>query len=144
VLIVTLVIVVVLFSGFVLYMSWKKRTIMTSLQQMQRSGSCFVLGPEVGSYRGATSQYGRAKCDGVIALTETTLIFLPYIGKKKEILLKELRAAEISKKFLGQYRAGVQVLVLHGNTCDIGFFVQDIDCWLSAVTPLIQRSREVS
>ena len=137
-------VIVVLFSGFVMYMSWKKRKIMKSIQQMRMSGSAFILGPEIGSYRGATSQYGRVKCDGVIALTETTLMFLPYIGKKKEIPLKELRDVEITKKFLGQYRAGVEVLVLHGADVDIGFFVQDTSRWLSAVSVLLQKQREVS
>jgi hypothetical protein len=137
------VVSVVLFSGFVVYMSWKKRTIMASLRHMKMSGMSFILGPEISSYRGATSRYGRVKCDGVLALTEKTLIFLPYIGNKKEIPLRELRDVEITDKFLGQYRAGAEVLVLHGNDFSIGFFVQDGNRWLSAIVMLIKRSKEV-
>lgn len=136
--------IVALFSGFVFFMSWKKRKILNALQHMKLSGTTFLIGPEIGSYRGATSVYGKVKCDGIIALTETSLVFLPYIGKKKEIALHGIRGIEVVKTFLGQYRAGIPVLVLHHEQCDIGFFVQDTAAWLTAIRNLTQRKKEVS
>ncbi|MBN2621539.1 hypothetical protein JXB22_10700 [candidate division WOR-3 bacterium] len=133
-----------LFAGFVLYMSWKKRTIMALLRQMQLSGTTFVLGPEIGSYRGATALYGRVKCDGIIALTDTFLLFAPFIGKKKEIPLKDFQRVDVTDKFLGQYRMGMQVLVLRAETCEVGFFVNDINRWQTTLTCYMRKIREVS
>lgn len=139
-----LICTIALFAGFVLYMSWKKRKIMALLRQMQLSGTAFVLGPEIGSYRGATARYGRVKCDGIIALTDTFLLFIPFIGKKKEFPLKDFRGIEITEEFLGQRRRGMQVLVLHADTCNIGFFVNDVTRWQTAIACFVQKTREVS
>jgi hypothetical protein len=144
VLLVALTCAVALFTGFVFYMSWKKRKIMALLRQMQLSGTTFVLGPEIGSYRGATALYGRVKCDGVIALTDTLLLFAPFIGTKKEIPLKDFQRVDVTEKFLGQYRMGMQVLVLRAETCDIGFFVNDVNRWQTTLTCYMQKTREVS
>jgi hypothetical protein len=144
VVLVVLACAVVLFAGFVLYMSWKKGKILTLLRQMQMSGTTFVLGPEIGSFRGATAQYGKVKCDGVIALTDTFLVFVPYLGAKKEIPLKECHGVEVVDEFLGQRSLGMQVLVLRTDKCDIGFYVNDVDRWKAAAGNLVQKKREVS
>jgi hypothetical protein len=124
---------------FVTYMSWKRKKIIEAFQALKLSGLTFIIGPEFASYRGATAQYGRVKCDGVIGLSPDKLIFIPFIGPKKEILTNNICRVDEQKTFLGQFRAGVHVLVIHEDKADIGFFVKDIATWQNAIEALIPK-----
>jgi len=135
---VIIIIGLVLFLCFVIYMSWKKRKIAELFQQMKLSGETFLINPEFASFRGATAKYGRVKCDGVIGLTNDKTIFIPFIGSKTEIPLKEIRDVSEEKKFLGHYRAGITVLVLHGKETEIGFYVKDSMKWQNTITGIIK------
>lgn len=128
-----------LFVGFAIYMSWKKKKIMSAFRNMQLSGETFVLRPEIASFRGATAKYGRVKCDGVIGLTNGKTIFEPFVGKKMIIMMDDIRDVSEKKNFLGQYRARMSVLVLHGKEADIGFFVKDILRWQNAIKGIIHK-----
>lgn len=135
---VVIIIGLVLFLCFVIYMSWKKRKIAGLFRQMKLSGETFLINPEFASFRGATAKYGRVKCDGVIGLTNDKIIFIPFIGSKTEIPLKEIRDVSEEKKFLGHYRAGITVLVLHGQEAEIGFYVKDNMKWQNTITGIIK------
>ncbi len=131
-----------LFLCFVIYMSWKKGKIAGLFREMKLSGETFVINPEFASFRGATAKYGRVKCDGVIGLTNDKIIFIPFIGSKTEIPLKEICDVTEEKKFLGCYRAGMTVLVLHEQEVNIGFYVKDNIKWQNTITGIIRTNKE--
>jgi len=131
-----------LFLCFVIYMSWKKAKIAGLFREMKLSGETFIINPEFASFRGATARYGRVKCDGVIGLTNDKIIFIPFIGSKTEIPLKEICDVTEEKKFLGCYRAGMTVLVLHEQEVDIGFYVKDHIKWQNTITGVIKTNKE--
>jgi hypothetical protein len=131
-------IIISLLLCFTLYMSWKKNKILKIFQNMRRSGNTFIIPPEVASYRGATAKYGRAKCDGVIGMTKDKIIFCPLMGKTLTIDLHCIKDVSQTKKFLGQYRAGMTVMVLHTDRADIGFFVSDHMKWQNSIIGIIK------
>ena len=94
-------------------------------------GETLLAAPEAGSFRGAKFDYGKVKCDGVIAATEKRLIFRKLIGARVEVPLSDVVDVKAEKSFLHARRLGVTHLVLHtreGN--EIGFFVRDVNRWI--------------
>ena len=130
------------FLSFRVYMSWKRKKVEHIFREMKLSGETFILDPEVASFRGATAKYGRIKCDGVIGLTNEKIIFVPFVSKKFFIPTNEITDINESKKFLGHYRAGISVLVLHSKEADIGFFVKNILRWQNAIRGIIKMGKE--
>lgn len=130
------------FLSFMIYMSWKRKKVEHIFREMKLSGEAFILGPEVASFRGATAKYGRIKCDGVIGLTNEKIIFVPFVSKKFFIPTNEIKDVSESKKFLGHYRAGISVLVLHSKEADIGFFVKNVLRWQNAIRGIIKMGKE--
>jgi hypothetical protein len=94
------------------------------------SGSILIQ-PESGSFRGSTQKYGKVKCDGVIYLTTERIVFRPLMGKNIiKLNLFEIQNISIEKAFLGQWRAGMKVMVLHlTDSTQIGFYVKDHNNW---------------
>ncbi|MGB3340380.1 MAG: hypothetical protein WBB37_02740 [bacterium] len=138
IIIIIITVIIGLFFSFAIYMSWKKRKIAGLFRQMKLSGEVFIITPEFASFRGATSTYGRVKCDGVIGLTDRKVVFMPLVGKKMEIALESMKDVTEEKNFLGSYRAGMSFLVLHDSNLDIGFFVKDNIKWQNALSGIIK------
>jgi len=95
------------------------------------SGVEIVISPERGSFRGATQNYGKIKCDGVMYLSKEKLVFNPLMGKNIiKINLCEIQKITMEKAFLGKWVAGVKVMVLHlADSTQVGFFVKDNELW---------------
>ena len=138
IIIITVIVIAGLFLSFTIYMSWKKRKIASLFKEMKLSGKTFIITPEFASFRGATNTYGRIKCDGIIGLTDRKIIFIPLVGKKIEIVLNSINNITEEKNFLGNVRAGMSFLVLHGADLEIGFYVKDNLKWQNTLLGLIK------
>jgi len=138
IIIIIIIVIFGLFFSFAMYMSWKKRKIAGLFQELKLSGETFIITPEFASFRGATSTYGRIKCDGIIGLTDSKLVFVPLVGKKIEIALENINTVTEEKTFLGSCRAGMPFLVLHGIDMDIGFYVKDNVKWQNTLLGFIK------
>jgi len=89
-----------------------------------------LIHPQPANYCGASSHYGRIKCNGQIYLTRKRLVFHPYFGSTIALELSAIISAELRKSFLGGLRLGSQVLVLTlANGIEIGFYCRDPELW---------------
>ncbi len=96
-----------------------------------------IIRPEKGSFRGSSARFGRLKCDGIIYLTKSQLVFHRYFGKAIKIDLAEIKDISEAKWFNGEYRSGQPHLVLHlADETRVGFFVIDNERWKASLKKL--------
>lgn len=97
-------------------------------------GQSLLLEPDAASYRGARRDYGRVKCDGAMLLTDVVLLFLPLIGRAREVPLERVVSVREERWFLGALRVGQKHLVLTlDDDNEIGFYTRDNVRWIEAL-----------
>lgn len=100
------------------------------------AGEGVLLGPEKGSYRGATAPgYPSVKNAGLIALTRRRLVFRTLTGKSIEIPIDAITGVRDAKVFKGSVVGGQQHLIVTTADGEIGFYVfSGIGQWAAALT----------
>ncbi len=114
------------------FINAKQKKLMDKIsEELAVEGGSLLISPERGSFRGSTQKYGKIKCDGVICLTTEKICFHPLVGKNIiKINLFEIQSVSIEKTFLGNWKAGMKVMVLHlTDQAQVGFYVRDHDTW---------------
>ncbi len=94
-----------------------------------------VLRPwEKGVYRGATAAgYPAVRNNGRIALTRRRLVFVTLTGTTITVPLETITGLGRSTSFKSSVAAGWTHLVVRTAAGEIGFFVPDLDAWLTAL-----------
>lgn len=102
------------------------------------AGEGVLLGPEKGSYRGATAPgYPTVKNAGVIALTRRRLVFRTLTGKSIEVPVDAITGVRDAAVFKGSVVGGQQHLIVTTTAGEVGFYVfSGIDRWVAALDSL--------
>lgn len=102
------------------------------------AGEGVVLGPEKGSYRGATAPgYPTVKNAGVIALSRRRLVFRTLTGKTIEVPVDAITGVRDAGVFKGSVVGGQQHLIVQTAAGEIGFYVfSGIGAWVAALASL--------
>jgi hypothetical protein len=123
------------------------RFILSSMrQELQANPGTVLAGPEVATFSGSDREYGRGRCNGIIALTSDRLLFRGVFGRPVQVPLQDVAAVYEDKPFQGRRTGGGRHLVLRlddGNR--LGFYVRDRERWLKllgSVLPESGRPRE--
>lgn len=95
-----------------------------------------VIGPTSALYRGSDAKFGNIKGNGVICLTEDSLLFEKLTGQKIKISRAEIAGATVEDWFKGKpsFATGGKHLVIKtrdGNR--IGFLVRDAEMWVNRI-----------
>lgn len=118
----------------------KRSAAVAGLLGAELAGEGVLLGPEKGSYRGATAPgYPTVKNAGAIALTRRRLVFRTLTGKSIEVPVDAITGVREATVFKGSVVGGQQHLVVTTAAGEIGFYVfSGIGAWVTAldsVTP---------
>ena len=99
-------------------------------------GETAVLGPEKGSYRGATAPgYPAVKNTGMIALTRRRLVFRALTGTLIEVPVDAITGVRESTVFKGSVVGGQKHLIVQTAAGEIGFYVfSGTASWVSALS----------
>lgn len=115
---------------------WLRRRSEAAAEQVRAelAGEGVLLGPEKGSYRGATAPgYPTVKNTGVIALTRRRLVFRTLTGKSIEVPVDAITGVREATVFKGSVVGGQQHLVVTTAAGEIGFYVfSGIGEWVTA------------
>jgi hypothetical protein len=106
------------------------------VDQYRQTHKIIIIEPKSALYRGADAQFGNVKGNGVICLTEQTLLFEKITGQKIEIDRAEITGAGVEKTFKGKtsFATGGTHLVIRtkdGNR--IGFLLKDAEEWAQKI-----------
>jgi len=116
---------------------WKKgeRAYWAALDESITAGDETVVIPrESGIYRGGTGAFPTVKGNGSIMLTTHRLIFRKLTGGPFEVPRGEIVGAHEAKTFLGAVVGNkVHLVVETASGAQVGFFVNDLARWLSAL-----------
>ena len=116
---------------------WLRRRSEAAAEQVRAelAGEGVLLGPEKGSYRGATAPgYPTVKNTGVIALTRRRLVFRTLTGKSIEVPVDAITGVREATVFKGSVVGGQQHLVVTTAAGEIGFYVfSGIGEWVTAL-----------
>jgi len=119
---------------------WLRRRSEAAAEQVtaELAGEGVLLGPEKGSYRGATAPgYPTVKNTGVIALTRRRLVFRTLTGKSIEVPVDAITGVREATVFKGSVVGGQQHLVVTTAAGEIGFYVfSGIGAWVAALNSL--------
>lgn len=119
---------------------WLRRRSEAAAEQVRAelAGEGVLLGPEKGSYRGATAPgYPTVKNTGVIALTRRRLVFRTLTGKSIEVPVDVITGVREATVFKGSVVGGQQHLVVTTAAGEIGFYVfPGIGEWVTALNSL--------
>ena len=119
---------------------WLRRRSEAAAEQMRAelAGEGVLLGPEKGSYRGATAPgYPTVKNTGMIALTRRRLVFRTLTGKSIEVPVDAITGVREATVFKGSVVGGQQHLVVTTAAGEIGFYVfSGIGEWVTALNSL--------
>ncbi|KRD09544.1 hypothetical protein ASE48_05735 [Mycobacterium sp. Root265] len=119
---------------------WLRRRSEAAAEQVRAelAGEGVLLGPEKGSYRGATAPgYPTVKNTGVIALTRRRLVFRTLTGKSIEVPVDAITGVREATVFKGSVVGGQQHLVVTTAAGEIGFYVfSGIGEWVTALNSL--------
>jgi hypothetical protein len=119
---------------------WLRRRSAAAAEQVtaELAGEGVLLGPEKGSYRGATAPgYPTVKNTGVIALTRRRLVFRTLTGKSIEVPVDAITGVREATVFKGSVVGGQQHLVVTTAAGEIGFYVfSGIGAWVAALNSL--------
>lgn len=121
---------------------WLRRRSEAATEQVRAelAGEGLLLGPENGSYRGATAPgYPVVKNAGTVALTRRRLVFRTLTGKTIEVPVAEITGVREADVFKGSVVGGQTHLIVTTAAGEIGFYVfSGIGAWVAAldsVTP---------
>lgn len=98
----------------------------------KQCNSRFIIEPKSALYRGSDKHFGNIKCNGVICLTENSLIFKKTTGQQIEIKRAEITEAKVEECFKGKFSFGTGSKHLVVKTKDgnrVGFLVRDANIW---------------
>jgi len=119
---------------------WLRRRSEAAAEQVRAelAGEGVLLGPEKGSYRGATAPgYPTVKNTGMIALTRRRLVFRTLTGKSIEVPVDAITGVREATVFKGSVVGGQQHLVVTTAAGEIGFYVfSGIGEWVTALNSL--------
>lgn len=135
-----LVLIALIWIPIVMWMRSRGRDVRATLTA-ELAGETVLLGPEKGSYRGATAQgYPTVKNSGLIALTPRRLVFSTLTGKTIEVPIEEITGVREATVFKGSVVAGQQHLIVLTADGEIGFYVfSGIGEWVAALNSLTPR-----
>lgn len=136
-LIIIIVLVMLLFWSLVL--SWIKRKSKSLKEEFmlfcQQSGEKIVIEPQACLYRGSDFKFGNVKGNGVICLTDKSIIFEKLTGQRIIIQRSDIEKVSEEKWFKGKasYGTGAKYhLVIHtGDDNKVGFLMRDTEAWKS-------------
>ncbi len=123
---------------WILILNWiKRKTVNLSKTMMTETRAVnerVLIGPTSALFRGSDARYGNIKGNGVICLTENSLLFEKLTGQKIKISLSEIADAAVEEWFKGKpsFVTGGKHLVIKttdGNRT--GFLVRDADAWVN-------------
>ncbi|MFN8017026.1 MAG: hypothetical protein U0P45_02765 [Acidimicrobiales bacterium] len=98
------------------------------------SGEQVARGPEDAIYRGATGTYGSVKGNGRLVLTDRRLVFRKATGGVVEVPRARITGTHEAKAFLGSRVGGrTHLVITTDDPAELGFFVDDLDAWASAL-----------
>jgi hypothetical protein len=92
----------------------------------------FIIEPKSALYRGADTWFGNVKGNGVICLTENSLIFEKITGQKIELNRVEIIEVTVEDWFKGKpsFATGGKHLVIKAKDGNrIGFLVRNAEQW---------------
>ena len=93
-----------------------------------------IIQPQQVNYRGSRSDYGRVKNGGLLALTATNLIFIPYGGRKEIIIpLTSIADMEESNTFYGSANIRKAMIVKTIDSNEIAFITQQNAEWIENI-----------
>ena len=98
------------------------------------AGATVVIGPESAVYRGTTGDYPRVKGNGLIALTSERLLFRKLAGAGLDVERSQITGVRTAKSFNRSVAGGRVHLVVVTARGDVGFFVDDVDEWVDALS----------
>lgn len=132
----------------ILIFGWIKRKSASLIESVRNElmirGEKTIRGPETAIYRGGTGNSSKIKGNGLIVLTNRSLIFKKIIGQGLEISLEQIKNLRQDKWFLNSYRNGRFHLILQlKNGDEIGFIVQNHSVWLEEITKLIRLNYKI-
>lgn len=128
---------------WILILRWLRRASAQRLGELRAelatTGERVLLGPEPGSYRGASSGsgYPRARGNGAVVLTERRLLVRRLAGAPVEVPAAELAGVRTDRWFQGAWAGGhMHVIVKTRAGAELGLFVGDVDAWVAALQML--------
>ena len=99
----------------------------------------FIIEPKSAIYRGADTRFGNIKGNGVICLTEKSLIFNKITGQKIEIHQEEIKDAIVEESFKGMISlatGGKHLVIKTKDGNRVGFLVRDAEVWSEKIRAL--------
>ena len=128
--------IIVIINAFVwgLFFWQRCRLIEKTRAAVERSGQSWVIPPEKGFYQGMLKGIVSTKTMGAMGLTDTTLIFIPPLGRNMEYPLKDVVEASENTWFAGNYRSGRAFLILKlRDGKEVGFQVGNHQRWMEEI-----------
>lgn len=103
------------------------------LEQCRIEGKRIIMEPQAALFRGSDSEFGNIKCNGVLCLTDSNLMFEKVVGQRIEIGRDEIAGASVQDTFKGKTYVGIgrKHLVLRTrNNNRIGFLMKNAKEWV--------------
>ncbi len=112
----------------------KQKNLVSDLQNRAfEIGETLIMGPEPSIYRGADSEFGSVKGNGVIALTNRRIMFKKLTGQQIDIDLSHITKVSVQSIFNGETAVGTgaqHLVVETKNGNRIGFLVKRAERWM--------------
>lgn len=126
--------VICIWAVSLLWLRQKTQKLAHEFQERAREmGEKVIIDPQSCVYRGADSEYGNVKGNGVIALTNKRIMFKKLTGQQIEIQRSHISSASIENNYKGEtaFATGARHLVVEtSNGNRIGFLVKNAERWI--------------
>lgn len=119
------------------WIRFKTKLIIRAMEgRLRREDRRVVIRPQPSLYRGSYAQFGNIKGNGVICLTEDSLIFEKLTGQEITINRADIVDATVENSFRGKpsFASGGRHLVVHtgvGNR--IAFLMKNAEFWAATL-----------
>lgn len=112
----------------------RKKTVVRMENILENLRETVMIQPQQVNYRGSRSDYGRVKNGGLLAMTVSNLIFIPYGGRREIVIpLTSINDIEESNTFYGSanIRKAMILKTIDGN--EIAFITQQNAEWIENI-----------
>lgn len=116
---------------------WLKQKTVSLAQKMHEQSRTenmrLIIEPQSGLYRGADSRYGNVRGNGVIYLTDDSIIFKKLTGQRIVIDRAEIAGATVESSFRGKLSiatGGRHLVVRTKDGNRIGFLLRNAEQWV--------------
>ncbi len=105
-------------------------------REVAAAGETIDRGPERGTYRGATAQYGKVRGLGMLTLTNKRLMFRKVLGQPVDVPTSEIVGVREDRWFLGGATVQMHLVVKLKSGIEVAYYVNDHQGWMARLGAL--------